>query len=190
METVIKISGQWDEGIILDKYTVKSVFIDYDAFGEPLFDNTYSAVGQLLHDMKYNGHINTSDKIVDMYFDYLKSWIKGKDIDIIIPVPPSKTRLIQPVFTFGETLSSRLNIPYSDSILQKTDDVETKNIPKEERNLSGKIKQLKFAKRRCNILLIDDFYSTGQTSNECTAVLKNDPLVDKIYYLAIAKTKN
>lgn len=52
MESVIKISGQWDEGIILDRYTVKSVFIDYDAFGEPLFDNTYSAVGQLLHDMK------------------------------------------------------------------------------------------------------------------------------------------
>ena len=38
-------------------------------------------------------------------------------------------------------------------------------------------------------LLIDDFFSTGETATECVRVLKEDELIDKVYYLAIAKTK-
>lgn len=49
--------------------------------------------------------------------------------------------------------------------------------------------KLKDAKRKCNILLVDDFFTTGETANECVSVLKSDPLVDKVYYMAIAKTK-
>ncbi len=46
------------------------------------------------------------------------------------------------------------------------------------------------AKRKCSILLIDDIYNTGSTANECTKVLKSDPLIDKVYYLAIGKTRD
>ncbi|MDR1101404.1 MAG: hypothetical protein LBL34_03505 [Clostridiales bacterium] len=53
-----------------------------------------------------------------------------------------------------------------------------------------KIELLKNAKRKCNILLIDDLFSTGATLNECAKALKTDELVDNIYVLALTKTRD
>ena len=89
----------------------------------------------------------------------------------------------------GEVLAARLNIHYAEDVLRKTSCNPVKNTPKENRNISETIIQLKSAKRPCNVLLIDDFFSSGTTANECVRVLKKDPLITKIYYLAIAKTK-
>lgn len=62
-------------------------------------------------------------------------------------------------------------------------------MPKDKKEISGTIIQLKPAKRKCNILLIDDLYSTGETASECVNVLKKDILIDKVFYFSIAKTK-
>lgn len=189
MNTTIKIDGLWDEGIILDNYVQTSKYIGEDAFGHPQFNTTYTEVGQLLHSMKYNGHFDTSKDIVDFCIDFLSLWLNDKVIDIILPIPPTNERFLQPVYAIGEEISKRLNIPYSDKVLRKTNNKSAKNMPKDNKQLKGSIIQLKSAKRKCNILLIDDFYSTGETANECVLTLKKDRLIDKIYYLAIAKTK-
>lgn len=140
--------------------------------------------------MKYNGHYNTSEKIADICVQSLATWFLNKQIDIILPTPPTNKRIEQPVFLIAEAIASRLNIPYSDSILQKTDSHQAKNMTFETKKyLQGSIKKLKNAKRKCNILLIDDFYSSGDTATECVSVLKEDPLIEKVYYLAIVKTK-
>ena len=60
---------------------------------------------------------------------------------------------------------------------------------KDAKNLKGSIFKMKNAKRKCNILLVDDFFSTGETATECVSVLKTDPMIEYVYYLAIAKTK-
>ena len=139
--------------------------------------------------MKYNGHFDTSEEIVDICIETLSFWLTEKRIDIILPAPPTNIRLAQPVYMIAEMLASKLNIPYSDEILVKIDKHPAKNMPKGAKNLKGSIVKLKDAKRKCNILLVDDFFSTGGTANECVSVLKNDPLIEKVYYVAIAKTK-
>lgn len=189
MSTVISVNGAWDDGVVLDKYNESSVYIGEDAFGHTQFKNTYTPVGKLLHAMKYNGHYNTSEEIADICIELLSDWFSSKRIDIILPAPPTTERIEQPVYMIAETLASRLDIPYSDKILVKTDKRSVKNMPKGKKALKGSIVKLKDAKRKCNILLIDDFYSTGETANECVSVLKSDPLVEDVYYLAIAKTK-
>ena len=92
-------------------------------------------------------------------------------------------------FLIAEALSSITGILYSNDILIKTDFNQAKIL--ENRNkISGSIVMSKPAKRKCSIVLIDDIYNTGSTANECTKVLKSDPLIDKVYYLAIGKTRD
>lgn len=189
MNKFIKVNGLWNDGIVLDNYIKTSKYIGDDVFGSPQFDTTYTKLGNLLHKMKYNGHFDTSQKIADFCTNSLKFWIANKKINIIIPIPPTTERDLQPVFAIGKALSKKLNIPYSDNVLTKINKVPSKSMPKNNKQLKGSILQVKPAKRKCNILLIDDFYSTGETANECVATLKKDPLINEIYYLAIVKTK-
>lgn len=189
MGNPIIVTGLWDDGIVIDKYTESSVYKGEDVFGHPQFDTTYTPIGKLLHAMKYNGHFNTSEEIADMCINVLGQWLADKHIDSILPTPPTTDRLEQPVYMIAEVLASKLGIYYSDDVLIKQGNIPAKNMPKDAKDLKGSIIKQKNAKRKCNILLIDDFYSTGGTANECVSVLKTDPMVDKVYYLAIAKTK-
>lgn len=186
---MILVSGLWNDGVVVDRYNVSSVYIGEDVFGHPQFDTTYTPIGKLLHAMKYNGHYNTSEEIADICIHELGEWLSGKKFDIILPAPPTSARYEQPVYLIAEALAARLGVPCSEDILVKTDDRPAKNMPKDGKELTGSIRKLKDAKRRCNILLVDDFYSTGTTANECVTALKEDPLIQKVYYLAIAKTR-
>lgn len=189
MISAIKVNGNWDEGYVLDFHVANSEYAGDDVFGHPRFKNTYTKIGQLLHSMKYNGHIDTSSEIAEYCHDFLDSWLSDKNIDIVLPVPPTKQRDIQPVFLISEAIADSLNVWYSSDILIKTTTEQAKNMSKDNKVLSGTVKKLKLAKRKCNILLIDDIISTGSTASECVSVLKTDPLIRKIYFLAITKTK-
>ena len=185
----MSIQGSWDDGYVMDMYTICSKYIGEDDFGHPRFDTVYTEIGQLVHDMKYNGHFDTSGEIAELCTPFLREWLEGKNVDVILPSPPTRNRSIQPVFMICEALSKKLSIPFSSVILKKITTVQSKDLPRDAKDLSGSIRKLKPAKRKCNILVIDDIYSTGATANECVSVLKSDVLIDKVYYLAIVKTK-
>ncbi len=185
----IQINGLWDDGYALDLYTLSSEYTGEDVFGHPQFNNTYSDIGQLLYHFKYNGHIDTRKEIAAMAVDFLTPWLSEKNVDILLPCPSSITRDIQPVYAIAYEIAALLKLPYSDEVLKKGSSVPIKNIAKDERNLEGIIQQIKPAKRPCNILLIDDIIDSGATANECVRVLKQDPLVQKVYFLAIAKKR-
>lgn len=74
-------------------------------------------------------------------------------------------------------------------MLYKNSKIPSKTMTKGNKDLTGTIDVLKCARRHCNILLIDDLYSTGATATECTRKLKEDPLIDKVYVFAITKTR-
>lgn len=189
MGTYIKVNGLWDEGFIVDMYVENSEYIGNDVFDHPQFNTTYTAIGTLLHSLKYNGHLDTSEFIAEMCVEFLARWLSDKKVDIILPVPPTIERISQPVYMIAKAISTKIHIPYAEGILKKNSNTPAKNIDKSSRDMHGSIIKSKPAMRKCNILLIDDLYSTGSTANECVAVLKEDPLIAKVYYLAIAKTK-
>ncbi len=185
----IKISGLWDEGFAIDMYSKSSKFIGEDAFGKKHFDTEYTPSGELLYSMKYNGHNDNSEALAEICAKFISEWLADKKVDVILPVPPTKKRDAQPVFMIAEAVSSITGILYTNEILIKTSSEQAK-IAENKDKINGSIIMLKPAKRKCNILLIDDIYNTGSTANECTRVLKNDPLIDKVYYLAIGKTRD
>ena len=185
----IKIEGLWDEGYALDLYTLSSAYIGDDAFGHPRFNNTYSEIGHLLYQFKYNGHLDTREQIAALAAEFLHDWLKDKDIDTILPCPASLTRELQPVYAIAYEISELMGVAYTDEVLKKNSTVAVKNTSKEERNLEGVIIKEKNAKRTCNILLIDDIFDTGATANECVRLLKQDPNIVNVYFLAITKKR-
>lgn len=185
----IELQGLWDEGFAYDLYTTKSVFIENDAFGNPQFDNTYSVIGDMLYHFKYNGHIDMRHQIVAEIMPFVTQWLIDKKIDVVMPCPSSLARAVQPVHSVAYELARQLGSYYNDEILVKSSDIPVKNMPKEARNLVGTIMQTKKAKRKCNVLLIDDIVDTGATANECARVLRMDPNIQHIYFLALAKKR-
>ena len=185
----VAIEGLWDEGYALDLYTLSSEFIGEDAFGHPRFSNTYSEVGRLLYQFKYNGHLDTRQQIASVAVEFLHDWLEDKDVDTILPCPASLVREIQPVYAIAYEISELMGIAYTDQVLKKNSSIAVKNTAKEERNLEGLIIKEKSAKRPCNVLLIDDIVDTGTTANECVRLLKQDPNIQKVYFLAITKKR-
>ena len=185
----IKLFGCWTEGYALDKHIVNSEYIGEDVFGHKQFNNNYTELGLLLYKMKYNGHYDTSEDICDLATPFLNKWLKDKQIDIILPVPPTKRRDVQPVCIIAETIAKYYNIPYSDEVLAKVTAVQAKDMDKGNKSLDGTIMLLKKPKRKCDILLIDDLFSTGSTISECVRVLKTDNLINNVYILTITRTE-
>lgn len=185
----IQIKGLWDEGYALDLYTLSSTYIGEDAFGHPRFDNTYSEIGRLLYQFKYNGHLDTREQIATMAAGFLRTWLGGRNVDVILPCPASMAREIQPVYAIAYEISELLGVAYTDEVLKKNSSVAVKNTVKEERSLKGAIIKVKPAKRPCKVLLIDDIVDTGATANECVRILKQDPKIQNVYFLAIAKRR-
>ena len=180
----IKLIGNWTEGYALDKHTLSSEYLGEDAFGHKQFNTIHTEIGELLYQLKYNHRHDTSEAILEHAKPFLNNWLKEKTIDIVLPVPPTKRRAIQPIYIIAKTIAKHYHIPYSDEVLEKTNEGQAKD----GENAKGNIKLLKNPKRNCNILLIDDLFSTGNTLIECVRVLKTDKLVNDIYVLTITKT--
>jgi predicted amidophosphoribosyltransferase len=146
-------------------------------------------IGELLYRLKYNGNYDIADTIVEKAGLFLDEWLRDKKIDIVLSAPPTKLREIQPVFLIAEGIAKRYHLPYSDAVLAKSADIQAKDMAKSEKNLRDGVKLLKYAKRQCNILLIDDIYSTGSTLGECVRALRSDELVRDVYVFTVTKTR-
>lgn len=187
----IPLHGEWDMGFALDTHVIESIPLGEDAYGHLRFENTRSPIGELLYQFKYNGRYDNLTEIIDTIKFFLETHPEMKNIETILPVPPTKVRSYQPTFEIAQALAKELNVFCCNDVLENNSRIEAKGLSADEKyQLAGTIVKKKMATRKHSTLLIDDLYQTGTTLKQCVSVLRKDPLIDKVYVLTITKTKN
>jgi competence protein ComFC len=104
-----KIIGVWREGFSLDLHTLSSEFIGHDEFGHPRFDTKRSDIGELLYQLKYKSDTDAVQGIVKVAENFMKAW--NPTVDVLVPVPPSTHRAMQPVLVLAKAIGERLGFP-------------------------------------------------------------------------------
>jgi len=183
-----EIYGNWDKGYVLDKHVLKSVPIGENVYGHMEFDTTRTELGELLYLFKNQGKYDCLVEIMELVKSFLETWEELKEVDIVLPVPSTKSRSYQPAEEVAQSIAKHLNISYINGVLENIGSKQVKNVPKPDRDMKGSIVANIKATKPHTILLVDDLFDTGSTMSECVSVLRDDPKLKKIYVLALTKT--
>jgi competence protein ComFC len=191
-----KLYGSWFEGYALDLHTLSSEFLGYDAYGHADFATKRSELGELLYKLKNKSDKSVINDIVNIVVNFLRiGWKISRNIEGIIPIPPSKTgRLLQPVIELARGISSAIGVElYSDYLIKAKDTPELKNIYDfhERMELLKNIYDINNNRLLDgNILLFDDLYRSGATLNAATNAVYEKGKVGRVYVLALTKTRS
>lgn len=185
------IIGAWRQGYALDLHTVSSVFLGYDEYGHAKFDNTYSEVGELLHRLKYSQDRTVVYELAGVCVHFLRKW--KPDIDIIVPVPPSRKRKVQPVLMLSKAIAEMMEIELSDCVTRSRNIPQLKNVSdldERTRFLTGAHAVDKAVTKGKKILLFDDLFRSGATMNAITTELYEKGKAESVHALTVTRTRS
>lgn len=185
-----QILGKWRKGFALDVHTISSTPIGHNEFGHMQFETIRSEIGELLYKLKSRGDQSVVPEIVAAAVDALKPSVSK--FDIIVPVPPSTQRAVQPVTLLANAIGKGLNLPVVSAVTKAKETPQLKNIydlDERAKVLSGafKVDQSIAGKR---VLLIDDLYRSGATMNAITEALIDDGKAADVMAFVITRTRS
>jgi predicted amidophosphoribosyltransferase len=182
--------------LVSDIYTVSSTRLGYDEYGRPQFNNTYTPMGGFVCRLKK--HNAQDPSVIPQIIDLLE---KDKDflnliadIDVIVPIPPSKrNRAIQPTIVVAQEISNRFNKRIQNDFILSSNTEQVKAMEIAERY--DVVKKNLFLTpnvifdKRTKILLLDDVLESASTIKAVMDVLISDGYTDiSILVLTIKRT--
>lgn len=186
-----QILGKWRQGFALDLHTISSVPIGYNEFGHMQFDTTRSEVGELLFKLKNRSDTSTVPEIVAAAVAFLNTW--RPPIEMIVPVPASTPRTVQPVMLLAKGISDQLRLPLVECVSKTRDTAQLKNIF----DLDERLKALDgvhavdaTAVQGRRVLVFDDLYRSGATMDAITTALYEQGKVADVFALTITRTRS
>jgi len=186
----IQIKGPWDEGYALDRHTVSSSFLGYDALGNPYFDTKRTQLGELVFRLKNRGDRTVVDAIADTVVEFIKG--RRLHYEVIVPVPASRRRALQPTVEIARAVSARVGKPTLENCVRKVKATpELKNVYDYRRRLQlleGAFEVEADSVRRQSILLLDDLHRSGATLRAVAQALRGGEPA-RIVALALTKTR-
>jgi competence protein ComFC len=186
-----QILGKWRQGFALDIHTLSSIFVGDDEFGHPRYETTRSDIGELLYRLKYSHDQSVVDEIAEAAASFVKGW--QPDLNVIVPVPPSTMRSVQPVYILADALGQKLRLPVARCLTTTRDASPLKNVNDLDdrmRLLAGLYAIDASATTGKTVLLFDDLYRSGATLNEITTTLYNQGHAADVLVLTITRTRS
>lgn len=186
-----RIQGRWLNGYALDFHTISSTPIGENAYGHMQFDTVRPPVAELLYQLKYRGDVKVVGEIAAVAADFLKR--QHRTIDLIVPVPPSAARSVQPVVLLAESIGAALKIPVAGCVTTTRSSSQLKDItdPAQRAEALAGLYAVDMRQTRGKaILLFDDLYRSGSTLNAITSLLLDDGSAAQVNVLTITRTRS
>jgi predicted amidophosphoribosyltransferase len=194
MANPIQVEGAWRRGWALDLHTLSSVLIGYTVSGREQFDTKRSELGELVYQLKYKGQSQAADKIATAMAEFFADKPNTvSHMDIVVPVPASTPRPVQPVNSIASKLAQKLMKSFSDSAVRKTKKTPSlksiSDLEKRREALDGAFEVDASQVKGKGVLLVDDLYRSGATANAVTLALIAAGAT-RVYFLAATKTRS
>ena len=186
-----RIKGNWTLGYALDVHTTSSTHLGVNEHGYDVFDTRRSELGELLYQLKYRSDVPAADKIIEAVVTFLQH--SRNKFDLIVPVPPSGKRQIQPVIILARGIGEKLGLPVVECVTTTRPATQLKGVVDSGRRkelLDGLYDVDRTCTQRKSILLFDDLYRSGATMNAVTDLLLNQGKAAAVRVLTVTKTRN
>ena len=186
-----RIAGNWKSGYALDIHTISSTYMGLNEFGHDVFDSKRSELGELLYRMKYREDLSVAGEIVAAAVAFLQR-IRSK-FDVLVPIPPSGSRRVQPVLILANDIGKKLGVPVADCVSVTRHATQLKGVvdlDKRKELLEGLYAVDRAETRGRSVLLFDDLYRSGATMKAVTELLMTEGKAESVRVLAITKTRS
>jgi competence protein ComFC len=166
-----RIVGKWRVGYALDLHSLSSAYIGVDQFGHDRYDTKRSEMGELLYQLKYKQNASVIPAIVEAAASFIGTSFR---FEMIVPVPPTEIRPVQPVLLVANALGEKFRVPVVSCVtaIRPTTQLKDVNDPAQRKVLlDGLYAVDSTTTQGKRILLFDDLFRSGATMNAITDVL-------------------
>jgi competence protein ComFC len=140
--------------------------------------------------LKYRGDQSAAGQIVEAAVQFLTP--RRAAFNLLVPVPPSRERSVQPVILLANGIGARLKVPVVECVTttRGTTQLKTVTDPAEREQLLRGLYAVDAARvAGRNVLLFDDLYRYGSTPNAITRALLRQGAAN-VYALTITRTRS
>jgi competence protein ComFC len=172
------ITGKWQVGYALDVHTLSSTYLGADQYGHDRYDTTRSPLGELLYRLKYNRDQSVVPEIIDTVCAFLGKAFK---FELIVPVPASTARTVQPVVLIAAGIGDKIGVPVKQCVNATRPTTQLKDVydpAQRKAQLDGLYAVDAAVTSGKRILLFDDLFRSGATMNAVTDVLYQSGAAD------------
>ncbi len=136
-------------------------------------DWSRSGVGDLTYRLKYDGDVSVLSALTQQTLDLFQGHLEMNQADVIIPVPSTTERKVNPVLMYCEALAGKIRIPMQALVIktrQTQPQKEIKTLAQKRANVAGAFSVRGEVKDK-RVLLVDDLFDSGATLDEITRLL-------------------